>query len=181
MIYMFLADGFEEIEALATLDILRRAQIEIKTVSIKSTNIVSGSHGISVAADITIDDVDENTLSGVILPGGMPGTTNLLNSDKVLQLVKLSFDKGLLTAAICAAPMILGKMGLLEGKTATCYPGFEEHLKGAEISDDFAVVSQNIITAKGAGAAFEFAFKIIEFIKGEETVETLKRSMQCIG
>ena len=180
MIYMFLANGFEEIEALATLDILRRAQIEVQTVSVQG-NIVTGSHGISVEADINLLEVDKNAFKGVILPGGMPGTTNLQNSSEVLELVRYSYEKGFLTAAICAAPMVLGELGLLNGKTATCYPGFEKHLKGATISAEPAVSCDNIITGKGAGAVFDFAFKIVEKIKGEDIVNELKRSMQCTG
>lgn len=179
MIYMFLANGFEEIEALATLDILRRAEIEVQTVSLDGS-VVTGTHGIKVYADIPLCEVNKDILSGVILPGGMPGTTNLLNCDKVLDLVRFSYDSGFVTAAICAAPMIFGEMGLLQGEMATCYPGFEKHLKGAKLTDEYAVVSGNIITGKGAGAAFEFAFKIVEKIKGKDVVNLLKGSMQCI-
>ena len=178
MIYMFLADGFEEIEALATLDILRRADIQIKTVSVNGGS-VCGAHNITVNADISLDDVDKSLLSGVILPGGMPGTTNLLKSKKVLDLVEYSYNSGFITCAICAAPMILGELGILDGRNATCYPGFEKYLKGAVVTQDLVAVSQNIITARGAGATFLFGFKIVEMIKGEDVALSLKGSMQC--
>lgn len=179
MLYMFLADGFEEIEALATLDIIRRGGIEIKTVGVTGAT-VTGSHNISVLADLSSDDLTTNDLVGVILPGGLPGTTNLENSQKVCEYVEYSNNNELLVSAICAAPSILGHMGILENKNATCYPGFEAELKGAVCKGEFVVQHGNVITAKGAGAALEFGLKIVEYFKGTEFSEELRKTMQCV-
>lgn len=179
MLYMFLADGFEETEALATLDVLRRAEIEVKTVGVTGAT-VTGSHNISVTADLGIDEISVSNVSGVILPGGMPGTTNLENNDTVIKCVNFAANKKLLVAAICAAPSILGHLGILEGKKATCFPGFENELKGSEVVDLGVVRDSNIITAKGAGVSLEFGFKIVEFIKNKNIADGLRKTMQCI-
>lgn len=178
MVYLFLADGFEECEALVPLDILRRGNIQVKTVGI-GKDYINGSHGITVKADIRETDVKpDEDLQAVILPGGMPGTTNLENSDAVRKAIEFANNKNKLICAICAAPKILGGMGLLTGKSATCFPGFEGDLSGAELSEDFVVKDENIITAKGAGAAFPFGFKILENLTDKETVNRLKSQMQ---
>ena len=148
MIYVFLADGFEEIEALTPVDVLRRAGFDVKTVGVTGKT-VTGSHNIPVVADITIEEVTDKDLQGVILPGGMPGTLNLENNDTVQQFADLAVKKGLLLGAICAAPSILGHKGILNGKNATCFPGFEESLIGAYVQDAFVVTDGNIITGKG--------------------------------
>lgn len=189
MYCIFLADGFEEIEALATVDILRRANLDVKTVCISSdtksneSKVVAGANGINVIADLDesnfIEIFKENKLDGVILPGGMPGTTNLKKSNLVLNAIKYCNENKKLIAAICAAPMILGEMGLLKGKEAVCYPGFENSLCGAKISRDSVCVEDNIITAKGPGVALEFGIKIVEFILGKEKANMIKLSMQC--
>lgn len=179
MLYMFLADGFEETEALATLDVLRRAEIEVKTVGVTGA-IVTGSHNISVTADLGIDEISISDISGIVLPGGMPGTTNLENNETVIQCVKFAANNKLLVAAICAAPSILGHLGILEGKKATCFPGFENELMGAEIVPLGVVADSNIITAKGAGVSLEFGFKIVEFIKNKTIADGLRKTMQCI-
>ena len=178
MLYMFLADGFEEIEALATLDIIRRANIEIATVGVTGEN-VTGAHNISVKADVNIDDINFDDLTGVILPGGLPGTTHLDNSSKVCELTVNANDRGLLVSAICAAPSVLGRLGLLKGKKATCYPGFEDKLSGAECTDEYVVRDGNIITGRGAGAAIEFGLKIVEYFKGDQISNELRKTMQC--
>lgn len=180
MIYLFLADGFEECEALAPLDVLRRGGVEIKTVGIGG-EYITGAHGITVKADISETDVLLNgDLEAVILPGGMPGTTNLENCQTVRNAVSFAQMNKTLICAICAAPKILGNLGLLEGKSATCFPGFENELKGAVISDEFVVTDGNIITAKGAGVAFEFGFEILAYLKDNATADSLKKQMQCI-
>ncbi len=179
MIYMFLADGFEETEALATLDVLRRAEIEVKTVGVTGCTVI-GSHGISVFADLGIDEISVSDVSGVVLPGGMPGTTNLEKNDTVIECVKYAANNNLLVAAICAAPLILGHLGILVGKKATCFPGFESELKGAEIIEFGVVGDANVITAKGAGVSLEFGFKIVEFIKDKGLADNLRKTMQCI-
>ncbi len=178
MVYLFLADGFEECEALVPLDILRRSSINIKTVGI-GKDYIKGTHNITVKADISENDIELNdTLDAVILPGGMPGTANLENSEAVKKALKFASDKNKLICAICAAPKILGNMGLLINKQATCFPGFENELVGAKLSTDFVVKDGKIITAKGAGAAFDFGFAILENLTNKETANNLKSQMQ---
>ena len=167
MLYMFLADGFEETEAIGALDVIRRAEIEIKTVGVTGET-VRGSHGVEIKADILPECVDYENMDGVILPGGMPGTTNLLENEGVISAVKFCFEKDKMIAAICAAPMIFGKLGLLKGKSATCYPGFESHLEGAVHTGEMVVADGNIITGKGAGAAMLFGGAIVDFFKANE-------------
>ncbi|MEE0897891.1 MAG: DJ-1 family glyoxalase III [Acutalibacteraceae bacterium] len=178
MVYLFLADGFEECEALCPLDILRRGGIEIKTVGV-GKEYITGTHGITVKADILESQIvlDEN-LEGVILPGGMPGTNNLEQSETVKQAVTFANEKERLVCAICAAPKILGGMGLLEDKNAVCFPGFENDLMGAILASDSVVQNGNIITAKGVGVAFEFGFKILENLTDKNTVADLRKKMQ---
>ncbi|MBQ9737564.1 MAG: DJ-1/PfpI family protein, partial [Clostridia bacterium] len=130
MLYMFLADGFEETEAIGCLDVIKRAELDITTVSIDK-EFVCGAHGVVIKADILKKDVDFEDMTGIILPGGMPGTTNLQKDELVQKAIGFCKEKGLLMAAICAAPMILGERGVLDGRRAVCYPGFEEHLIGA--------------------------------------------------
>ncbi|MBQ1977787.1 MAG: DJ-1/PfpI family protein [Ruminococcus sp.] len=182
MIYCFLADGFEEIEAITTVDMIRRAGVEISTVAVTEDKslTVKGAHGIPVVADMHIDDCtkDEN-LTGVFLPGGMPGTTNLDNSEKVRELVSYCAEKDRYLLAICAAPSVLGHMGLLEGKKATCYPGFEDELKGAVYTAQSAVQDGKIITGKGPGATVDFASLIISALKSEALASDLRSAMQC--
>ena len=162
MLYMFLADGFEETEAIATLDVIKRAGLKIKTVGIGKKN-VTGSHAITVVADITSDEAVKDGLKGVVLPGGMPGTLNLQKSSFVEDMIDYCAKESLLIAAICAAPMILGEMGILNGKNATCYPGFENHFCGGRYTGDYVTVCENIITGKGAGAAMLFGAKIADY------------------
>ena len=181
MFYCFLATGFEEIEAITTVDILRRAEIEVMTVSVDGDgeNLVKGAHGISVKADIDIAELDFENIEGVILPGGMPGPRNLEMSEGVVRALEFCAENDLYIFAICAAPQILGHKGILNGKNATCYPGFETELKGALLSDLPAVKDGKVITAKGPGATIDFAAEIIKELKGENTALTLKESMQC--
>lgn len=179
MFYCFLADGFEEIEALATIDILRRADIPVTTVGVDG-DVICGAHDICVTADMPIGDFefDEDTL-GVILPGGMPGVKNLFADETVRQAVSYCQSRGLYLCAICAAPSILGRMGVLDGKKATCFPGFEEELKGAEVTGEKVVVDGNIITAKGAGCALDFGFTIVSQIQSKADADRIAASMQC--
>ena len=180
MFYLFLAEGFEEAEALVTLDVLRRAEIDVSTVSVEDKE-VKGAHNIVVSADKTQEEIDLNkNFSGVILPGGMPGTLNLMKSEIVKRALLKAKEEGLLIAAICAAPMILGNMGLLEGKRAVCYPGFEEELKGAKIENGKIAKDDGVITGKGPGAVFDFAFGLCDMILGNTEISTrLKEEMQC--
>ncbi len=177
MIYVFLADGFEEIEALTPVDILRRANIDVKTVGIGS-NCIKGSHNISVNCDIIENQISYENLQGIVLPGGLPGAVNLENSSAVQKAINYCIDNGLLVSAICAAPQILGHKGILKGKSATCFPGFENELTGANVLNQKVVRDGNIITAWGAGAAAEFGFEILSYLTNLETAKTLKNTMK---
>lgn len=178
MIYLFLADGFEECEALAPLDILRRAMIEVKTVGI-GKKYITGSHGIEVTADVTENDIVlDNNLLGIILPGGMPGTLNLEKNETVQNAIDYANKNNLLIAAICAAPSILGHKGLLKNKKATCFNGFENDLTEAVVLDEAVVCDDNFITAYGAGAAFDFGFSILAYLTDSEKAEALKKQMR---
>ena len=177
MILLFLAEGFEEIEAIATIDVLRRAEIDIKTVGIGG-KVIEGAHGIKVTADYNIDNLPNEKIEGTILPGGMPGTLNLEKNEKVKELLTYTYNNGLLTAAICAAPSILGHMGFLKGKKATCYPGFETELEGAEYTGEPVTVSENIITGNGPGSAISFGGEIVTFLKDSKTAEEVLSGMQ---
>jgi 4-methyl-5(b-hydroxyethyl)-thiazole monophosphate biosynthesis len=166
-VFLFLAEGFEETEAITTADILKRAGMELLLVSVTGVKMVTGAHGIPVIADTLFEETDFSGGDILVLPGGMPGTKNLDAHTGLKELIKTYDDHGKIVAAICAAPMILGEMGLLKGKKATCYPGFESYLSGATVVDERAVVSGNIITGKGPGAAVEFALAIVECVQGE--------------
>lgn len=179
MIYIFLAEGFEECEALAPIDILRRANIDIKTVGIGSKT-VKGSHNIPIVCDLEEFEINEDGLEGIILPGGMPGTLNLEKNETVQKFIDIANQKELIIGAICAAPSILGHKGILKGKNATCFTGFEKDLYGANITNSPAVRDGNIITAYGAGAAFEFGFLILEALKGQEKSRDMKKQMRYI-
>ncbi len=176
-ILLFLAEGFEEIEAVAPIDVFRRAGINVTTVSVSDKLTVTGAHGIGVNADVIFEKAD---LSGdflIYLPGGMPGTTNLDNHTGLKKLIEKQAAKGATIAAICAAPSILGKMGLLKEKEAICYPGFESFLTDAKISSSTIVKSGNILTAKGPGVAIPFALKIVEELKGKDTAQQVANGM----
>lgn len=178
MIYVMLAEGFEEIEALAFVDILRRADIAVSTVSINSSKVVKGSHGIEVIADNVIADIDRKQLEAIVLPGGMPGTLNLKASAEVISLIEWASDNDKTIGAICAAPMVLGELNLLNGKRATCFPGFEKYLTGAMVTGDKVSIDGKIITAKGAGAASDFAHAFICKFKDRKTADEIIATMQ---
>ena len=178
MIYVFLAPGFEEIEALAVVDVLRRAELEVLTVGV-GEDFVIGSHQIPVAADIHEKYlVLDEKVEAIVLPGGMPGTLNLEKSANVQKAINWAVENNKLICAICAAPSILGHKGLLDGKNATCFPGFEEELFGATISKDFVVKDGNIITAKGMGSAIEFGLQIAEVLTNPLEVKKIRASLQ---
>lgn len=176
MIYFFLADGFEEIEALCPLDLCRRVGIEAKTVSITDKNTVTGSHGITVVSDLTAKDALDD-FDMMVLPGGMPGTTNLGESTIVEKAILTALEKDAYIAAICAAPMILGKRGLLRGKEAICFPGFEKYLDGATVSDKKVVLDGKILTGAGMGVSHDFGLKIVEIFKGKDAADSLCSSV----
>lgn len=177
MVYMFLAVGFEETEALAPLDILRRGGVEVKTVGVTG-GYVTGAHGITVKADILPPIALKDNTEAVILPGGGVGTQNLDASVLVKEAVQSAYSSGKLICAICAAPSVLGKMGLLRGKKATCYPGFEKYLDGAELSEANVAESGNVITANGMGAALDFGFAVLARLRGADKAEEVKRQIQ---
>lgn len=176
MVYIFLADGFEEVEAVVPHDILKRGGVEVATVGVTG-DVVTSAYGLKVKPDTTIENINVDNLEGIVLPGGMPGTTNLKNNQKLLDIIKYSFEKGLLIGAICAAPSILGDMGILEGKTACCYPGFEKYLKGANVSGESVARDENIITSKGPGTAMDFGFALLSYIKGQDVSDKAKSGM----
>lgn len=177
MVYMFLADGFEEIEALCVLDFLRRAGVETKTVGI-SGKTATGSHKIPVICDIEASSLTGNEdFDMIILPGGLPGATNLDESPLVNKFIEKAVSQDKFIAAICAAPFILGKRGILNGKRACCYPGFEKELIGANVSYDGCVRDGKIITARAMGKSHDFALEIIEALCGREVRENLAKSV----
>lgn len=177
MNYVFLADGFEEVEALATVDVLRRCGIEVQTVSISYSEEVTGAHGIIVKADKVLDYSMLQEADFLILPGGLPGATNLRDCEALQEVLKQHAAKGGNLAAICAAPMVLGGLGLLEGKEATCYPGFEKYMIGAKPGSLPVVQDGNVITGKGPAFAFAFGLKIAEAIKGKEVARDVAAGM----
>lgn len=180
MIYCFLADGFEEVEAISPIDMLKRAGAEVKTVGVTGKS-VTGAHAITVEADLTEQEVRLGPdVEAVILPGGMPGTLNLEKSEKVKEAVRFAAENEKLVCAICAAPSILGHMGLLNGKEAIAYPGFEKDLYGASISERFVVRDGCFITAKGAGVAVDFGLEIVRALFGQEAAEKIRESIQCV-
>ena len=172
MILILLADGFEEIEALTPLDILRRGGFDVKTVAIGS-KIAVGSHSIPVVCDMEASEVDTDKISMVIFPGGMPGSLNLDASSYTDKFINAVTKKGGRLAAICAAPLVFGRRGLLSGKEAICYPGFENELCGAKISERSVVTDGNITTAKGMGVALEFSLELIRLLSGEEKAKAI--------
>lgn len=177
MVYVLLADGFEEIEAIEPIDIMRRAGIEVVTASVMETKSVLGAHGIRVEADIMIQDANPDTAELIMLPGGA-GHELLDASNEVHALINHMIINDKYIAAICAAPSILGRKQILFDKKATCYPGFEKFCFGAEMTNEKAVIDGRIITGRGPGAAAEFGFAITELLKGSETVKALREAMQ---
>ena len=180
MILVFLANGFEEIEALTTVDILRRAGLEVRTVGVGGRTI-TGSHGIAVTADATDSDPLPTCrdLQAVVLPGGLPGTTNLAASEVVTRCVTEAAENGVLVCAICAAPSVLGDLGILRGKRATCYPGYEDRLTGAMVSGASVAADEGVITAKGAGVTVAFALAIVSHLISPEKAQEIGDAMQC--
>lgn len=179
MVYMFLANGFEEIEALSPLDLLRRAGVQVTTVGVGGGDLIVGAHGVAVQADMPDTMYRDAHPEMVILPGGMPGAKNLDESRTVDDALKAAYASGGYLAAICAAPMVLGKRGYLEGKGAICYPGFEETLKGATLSADGArvVTDGKVITAAGVGVALEFGFALVTALKGADVADEIRRAV----
>lgn len=171
------ADGFEEVEAIAVVDVLRRAAVECTMVSITGNKVVSSARNVKIVVDKLMEEVNFDEYGMLILPGGMPGTKDLAESEEVEKIILKFYSNKKILAAICAAPSILGQLGLLEGEKAVCYPGYEEKLKGAVISGEKAVISNQFITSRGAGTALEFGLKIVEFIKGKEKADLISKAI----
>ena len=174
---VLLADGFEEIEALAVVDLLRRAQVYVGTVSVMDDYMVHGAHGISVQAEDLFDEVDFAETDALILPGGMPGTTNLKENEGVRKVTAELAEKGKIIGAICAAPTVLSDLGLLKGKRYTCYPSVETYFQGAVIMKAPVVSDGNIITSRGAGTAIDFALELIAVLVGKERALSVAESI----
>ncbi len=174
-----LAEGFEEIEAVSIVDVLRRAGLEVTTASLKS-NPVKGSHGIAVVADRVIGGLKSVDFNCIILPGGMPGAENLKKSDAVLSYVKHIFSKGGYVGAICAAPIVLAQAGILYGKKVTSFPGYEPELEGAKYTGAPIEVDGTVITGRGPGCAVQFALEIVRILSGEKLMAELRKNMQVI-
>ncbi len=177
MIYVFLADGFEEVEALTPVDMLRRCGLEVVTAGV-GKKAINGAHGIAVSADIEASEVelDEN-VDMIILPGGMPGTLNLENSTEVQCAIDYCVENDKYIATICAAPSILGHKGLLSGRRACCYPGFEEHLEGANTCEDAVCIDGKYITSRGAGTAMDFSLELVKLLVSEEKSKSLANAV----
>lgn len=176
-VLLFLADGFEEIEALATVDVLRRAGVQVTTVSINPTEIVTGAHSIPVVADVLFADCTLAEADMLILPGGMPGAANLDAHEGLRAAISAHAEAGKWLASICAAPMVYGHMGLLNGKKATCYPGYEGELAGVTYTATPVEKDGNIITGKGPAVVLPFAYALAEVLVGEEVVAQVKAGM----
>lgn len=174
---VFMADGCEEIEALTVVDIARRAGVEVAMISVSGKKEVKGAHDIVFQSDIPADFVDYDMFDGIVLPGGMPGTLNLGQNHYVQETIATYAAGGKLVAAICAAPSVLGMAGLLKGKKACCYPGFEEQLFGAEVCQEPVVRDGNIITSRGMGTAIPFALEIVSYLVDEKKAEELSQGI----
>ena len=176
--YLFLAEGFEDIEAISVVDVLRRGGVEVEMVSITGQKQVKSAHGIEVVADRTFEEIKWEEADCLICPGGMPGAQYLSECSPLLQLLQQQYESDRLLAAICAAPSILGHKGLLNNLKATCFTGFEDDLIGAQVLDKPVITDKNIITAYGAGAAFDFGFEILSYILGDAVCRNFKKQMR---
>lgn len=177
MVYIHLAQGFEEVEALTCVDLLRRVGIETYMVSMTGEEIVKSVRGVGIQSDLLFEEADYNSCDMIVLPGGMPGAKNLGDHCELVQQIVRFAETGKWIAAICAAPMVFGHNRLLEGKKATIFPGMEEHLIGAKCSNDRVVIDGNVITSKGPGTAMEFALAIVGVLKGTEASDKLRNDL----
>ena len=174
---IFIADGCEEIEGLTVVDIVRRAKLEIDTISITGKKEVTSSHNVTFLTDTTAEKADFASYDGIVLPGGMPGTIHLGENETVNRVIKEFAAEGKLVAAICAAPSVLGQAGILEGKRATCHPGFEDKLLGANVEFEPVVRDSNVITSRGMGTAIPFALEIVRYFLDDAAVEHVKTGL----
>ncbi len=171
-----LAPGFEEIEAITNIDVLRRAGLDVLTAGIGS-NEIEGDHGIKVETDTEISKVDASDLSAVVLPGGMPGAANLRDSDQLLKIIKEVYEEDKLCAAVCAGPIVLEAAGILKGKNATSYPGFDEEMPSCNYREERVVIDENLITGRGPGVAMEFALTVVEYLLDADKKVQLEEEM----
>ncbi len=174
MVYVMLGTGFEEVEALTPVDLMRRAGIGVKTVGINGKMVYS-SHEIGIEADLTLDELNPSDMEMVILPGGLGGVASIRASEKTLEIVRNAYEKGLFVAAICAGPTVLADLGITDGKKATCYPACAEGMKHAQMEKDVAVVREGtVITGTSVGCAVKFSLKLIEALRGETTAREIQ-------
>ena len=178
---MFFGTGYEEVEALAAIDIMRRAGIEVDMVSITGEKYVTSSHKVTVEMDCLLEDVDFEKVKMIVLPGGMPGTTNLEACAPLMEQVEKFYEQKKLLAAICAAPSIFGHRGMLKGRNACCYPSFESHLEGATVTKNPCEVSDHVITSRGMGCAVDFGLAIVEKLRGKEAADKVAESIIYTG
>lgn len=174
---IFMADGCEEIEGLTVVDIVRRAKMEIVMISVTGKKEVTSSHKVTFLTDALASEVNYEEFDGIVLPGGMPGTLHLGEDKTVNEVIRKFAAEGKLVCAICAAPSVLGAAGILQGKNATCHPGFEEKLEGAVFSEKSVVVDGNVITSRGMGTAIPFALEIVRYFKDDVAVEEIKKGL----
>ena len=176
-IYQFMAEGFEDVEELAPVDILRRGGQEIVMVSITGSELVTSAHGVTIKVDALFEDVDLGDADLLMLPGGMPGSTNLNAHEGLRKAIVRHYEAGRRIAAICAAPMVFGSLGLLKGKRATCYPGCEETMIGADYTKELVTIDGNIITGEGPAAAFPYGYALLEIFGGKAIADQLREGM----
>ena len=178
MVYILLGKGFEEIEAVGPLDILRRGGVEAAFVGLGGMT-VEGAHGIAINCDVAIEDIENEHVDMLVIPGGLGGVESIMNSRAAMELINNAGKRGTALAAICAGPSVLHKLGLLNGIKAVCYPGMEEKMPGVLFGESAACIDGKIITGRGPGAALEFGFEILRYFKGDKVVEELRKSMVC--
>ena len=178
---IMLATGFEEIEAVTVIDVLRRSEVQVMVVSVTGRLEVTGSHHIRVMADLLFEDAGFSDVDMMVLPGGMPGAVNLDSHEGLRQRILAFFNEGKFLAAICAGPMVYGNLGILENRNATCYPGFAKYLRNARIKDERVVEDQQFITANGPGSAMAFSLRLVAKLSGDETADLTGRKMLVPG
>ncbi len=176
MIYMLLGTGFEETEAVAPLDLMRRAGVEVQTVGLNG-KVITGSHGIPIAADITIEELNRDAMEGIILPGGLGGVASIRSCKAAMEAIAYAQHQKLLTAAICAGPTVLADLGITDGKTATCYPGCEESMGSSNMVEAAAVTDGTVITGASAGCAVPFGLELIAYLKGREVSDAIAKQI----
>lgn len=176
-VYVFLANGFETVEALAVVDVLRRGGVDVETVSVATSEWVESSHGVMVKADRLFEEATLDSARMLLLPGGMPGATHLKEHQGLRHALVAHAEKGGMLGAICAAPMVLGSLGLLKDRRATCYPGFEKELEGAHYTAERVTVDGNIVTGKGPAATLPYAYTLLEMLEGAQKVQEVQAAM----